>query len=255
MGDDKGKTGIPGQSRDESRLLDEESFARAAEMAFREAGAPAVDEMAKRRVWNRVESRLNTRTRGWWPLYVVMPLAAAIAIYVFFPRDGGVGSDAEVDLPGSGVKGAGEMLPVSMDVMEARDDNRFLPLNLDGPVPPGTRVALMVRGAVGNYALITMQRNAGPHEVISADYALPGQEGALLVSGHDQTGEIWKMALPSEPDKIRLCAVASTSPQNLASLIPSLREAGDRLPAMMECQTIYIGRSPGRSAPDNRDRE
>jgi hypothetical protein len=240
---DENKT-PPDELKDQGRLLDDEAFIRAAEAGFRAAGSPAVDDLTRRRVWQRIESQISAGRRSWWPLAVVLPLAAAIALYVYLPGGSGVMTDSDTVLPGGGFKGAGDILPVSLEVMEVKVGNRFLAIDTEAEVRPGTLVALMVRGAEGKYALVTFQRESESHQVISAGYLLPGQEGALLVPDRDPTGEIWKLALPANTGKIRFCAVGSTSRQNLALLIPPLREPGGNLPAMMECQTVKVGGIP-----------
>lgn len=244
MVDERHNTASKGNT--ENRLLDDDSFILAAENAFHDAGRPTIDEVTKRRLWSRIETRLGLRYKGWKPLALLFPLAAAVVFYVFSTENGTNSNSYE------GIKGIKDLLPVTLDVMEVSDSKRFLPLDTGTRVPPGTQIALMIRGMDGLYALVSSQIDDDQHEILTAGYLLAGQGGDLLISDQSPTAEIWTMRLPVTGKKIRLCAVASPSRNILRQLVPILRQAGSNLPPMMECQTILVSGGPIDRGKNNR---
>lgn len=234
---EKPEVGDLAKKPEDDFLLDDEAFIAAVEAGFEASGSPRVDDVTRQRVWGRIESSLSAhRRRRWWPVLAAVPVAAAVAFFVMVSRE------SYLDVPGDGVKGAGEWLPVEMELMEVLAGNRFAPLDLSVPARPGTEVALMIRGPAGKRALFTRQVGSQAHEVLVSGHPLQGTAGELLVIEQVGRDSIARFALVEKGQSVRFCAVASArGTQSLDEILPVLLKGGGDLPAMMQCISVQIG--------------
>jgi len=242
-------------------LLDDESFSKLAADEFSAQGRPGVDQVTRQRVWNRIDAALaaetsraeKTRSRisRWFPAALILPVAAAIVLFVF--RNDLFPSPDSQALPGQGVKGVGDFLPVTVEVMMVRkiespgtvpidDAKRFMTLGPDEAVSRDSNLALMLRGKEGFHALVTRHEESGPHHLITDDFVLPGMDGALL---SDDSGIVYlKVAdiTPATPGDthVSICAVAASSRGPLIAALPQIMATPPELPPMMECQKVHV---------------